>query len=473
MFKLIVLITLLIPQFSFAGYRDASLIFGHGTRGNVNKFGRMVVHLVEAGNYYASIPLIKEYMTSTGGANLTPELDMALDEIILNVGVRQFELLPVEILSRSNSPSVNYILAKKFFRIGKYKKALKYIRGMNDKHSMAPFARLLEGSAYSILGLQRKSIDMFKRCIAVTDDSLGQTSDKLQVRQLLVTKDECLIGIARAHFAAKRYERSNLTYLDLPKSSFVWPDILFEEAWNSYYRKNYNRTLGKLVTYSAPVLDHIFNPEIHILEALSYMELCLYGDAKKVVDSFYKRYLKRNQRIAKFIKSNGRDYNFYYKLGRLATKGPIKGNRLLNRFMKSIVHGATYNDLIESLMTGRHEFSELKKLKRTPFNTFLLKNTLDSLKVQKKLVGSYVRRRLVVTHLQVKKAFQQMSYIKLEVLARRKADLFRYTEEPGERKRGDVKFISRNEKQYFWTFNGEFWVDELGDYVFALGNECR
>ena len=32
--------------------------------------------------------------------------------------------------------------------------------------------------------------------------------------------------------------------------------------------------------------------------------------------------------------------------------------------------------------------------------------------------------------------------------------------------------VERNEKQYFWDFNGEFWADELGDYVFALKSEC-
>ena len=63
-----------------------------------------------------------------------------------------------------------------------------------------------------------------------------------------------------------------------------------------------------------------------------------------------------------------------------------------------------------------------------------------------------------------------MSYIKLEVLAQRKAKLYSFDET--DRSRGDLKYIERNEKQYFWDFNGEFWADELGDYVFALKSEC-
>jgi hypothetical protein len=57
------------------------------------------------------------------------------------------------------------------------------------------------------------------------------------------------------------------------------------------------------------------------------------------------------------------------------------------------------------------------------------------------------------------------------VLAQRKERLYQTDVVEG-KKRGDVKYIERNKKQYFWTFNGEFWADELGDYVFALRSEC-
>jgi len=70
------------------------------------------------------------------------------------------------------------------------------------------------------------------------------------------------------------------------------------------------------------------------------------------------------------------------------------------------------------------------------------------------------------------KSFEGMTYIKLEVLGRKKQQVYtaRYS---GIRNRGDIKYLQRNEKQYFWTFNGEFWADELGDYVFSLKSECE
>ena len=65
-----------------------------------------------------------------------------------------------------------------------------------------------------------------------------------------------------------------------------------------------------------------------------------------------------------------------------------------------------------------------------------------------------------------------MSYIKLEVIGKKKRAL--YGRNAGfDRERGNIKNLERNEKQYFWTFNGEFWADELGDYVFSLKSECK
>jgi hypothetical protein len=40
-----------------------------------------------------------------------------------------------------------------------------------------------------------------------------------------------------------------------------------------------------------------------------------------------------------------------------------------------------------------------------------------------------------------------------------------------DRSRGNI-VPRRRDDQLWWSFNGEFWTDELGDYVFALESEC-
>jgi hypothetical protein len=87
------------------------------------------------------------------------------------------------------------------------------------------------------------------------------------------------------------------------------------------------------------------------------------------------------------------------------------------------------------------------------------------------MIGSFVRAGLLTHKGKIDKAFVDMTNIKLEVLGRLKQEAYAATTDE-KRERGDIKYVERTSKQYFWTFNGEFWSDELGDYVFALKSEC-
>ena len=90
----------------------------------------------------------------------------------------------------------------------------------------------------------------------------------------------CQAGKARTYYQANQFDAADQAYDRIQKASIVWPDILFEQAWNSFARGEYNRTLGKLVSYKCPALYFVFNPEVDVLRAQSYLALCLYDDAR-------------------------------------------------------------------------------------------------------------------------------------------------------------------------------------------------
>jgi hypothetical protein len=46
-----------------------------------------------------------------------------------------------------------------------------------------------------------------------------------------MNRDYCLAGLARTQYARRDFKKAELAYLDIQKSSEVWPEILFEEAW--------------------------------------------------------------------------------------------------------------------------------------------------------------------------------------------------------------------------------------------------
>ncbi len=467
------IIFLLLFTFSISAFADLvnTLDIYERTRGKKRLYDQLVSALINDGYYFAALPFAKEYLSTTRNVRINKEFEYSLEKLIGEVGVRQFETLPDSILRRSDATVIRYIRAKKFFRRGEYDRALALVDNVSSTDPIYPFFKMLEASIHSLKGDFKRAIENYEACQNNTVPGNLKFS-AIRLKQYEVVKDYCLVGRARSHYAVGDFDKANEIYLDLPKSSFVWPEILFEEAWTSYGQRNFNRSLGKLVTYNAPVFDSFFIPEIDVLEALSYLGLCLYGDSKKVVDEFYQTYLEPSNALGRLIKSKGKDYDYFFKVSRARRSKEVPGGQLYNKILKSIVYEPGYQELNQALDQGVLEFNKLKRESPTVVKKLILQGYKDTLLLQKRLVGSYVRKQLILKYALLKKAFTQMSYIKLEVLTKTKSQLY-YKNYEVNRERGDFKYLQRNDKQYFWSFNGEFWADELGDYVFSLQSECN
>ena len=434
-------------------------------------YAQIVEALVENDLYFASVPFVKEYMVR-GRRTTDKNIDRLMDQVIANIGVRQFEILPLNILKNQTAPIVYYILARKYFRLEKYKESLYYLEKKIPRgHPARPFALLLKGTLYSIMKKPQWAFNAFTECIGESKRQERRYKKNMRRRQLRINRDTCIAGIARTQFWQKEYEKANSTYLDIEKESVIWPEILFEEAWNSFYLKGYNRTLGKLVTYKAPVLNYVFNPEVDILRALSYLELCLYNDAKKTVDEYYEKYEKSSLKMAEFLKKQGRDYRKFYFLAKDRGNGGSSGNAFLDKLLKAAIEDPAYKELYGAFQRGKIEFVKMKKIKHKKLKRILKSGLKESMIVQRDIIGAYIRKKLLLFVGQINKSFRGMSYISLEISKLRKDELYGIEEK--KRTRGNVNNLVRTEKQYFWTFNGEFWADELGDYVFSLESKCK
>jgi hypothetical protein len=468
--KYLIALLVVVSNFSQASFNEAYKIFSSGEKA---RYPQLVSALIEEKMYFAAAPFIKEYLAHTNKVN--DELfDKLLDQIITEVGVKQFEVFPNSILEKSNAPTIRYILARKSFRHAKYNEALRYLQKyVADDHPVKPYALLLEASIFAVTKKEVEAIKLFKDCVNITNAHIGREKNTDRIKQLKIARDYCIVGVGRSQFAATKFEDAYSSYLDLQKSSHIWPEILFEEAWNSFYLRDYNRTLGKLVTYKAPVFTTIFNPEIEVLRTLTYMELCLWNDTNKSVEDFYNKYETSYESYKKYLTSLNKDYKLFYSLIKDGEQSKNSGGELVNLAVRSIARDPAYVELMSSFSDGKKEIENLKKVSNKEWREILDESLKESLNLQRDLIGSYARGQMMLYSAQMQKAFEDMSYIKLEVLSKKKNELYSDGSINSYGKRGDIAHLKRTDKQYFWTFNGEFWADELGDYVFSLKSECK
>lgn len=461
---------LLISLPVLASYETAEALYGKGTI-SLSGERRTIIELVKSGYHFSAVPWMKDFLVKNN-KTLDEDLENAFDKMIYVTGVKPFETLPENILSRSRSGNIRYILAKRLFKRNQPHEALAELNRVGGDHPAYPYVAHLKGTIYSSLNKFSEAESQFKDCIRTSESESKDADSRLQKNQFLLNKDYCVAGVARTQFANKNFPNAELSYLDIQKTSFVWPEILFEEAWTSYYLRNYNRTLGKLVSYKAPVFDFVFKPEVEILKSLTYLKMCLYEDAKKTADNFYADLYHPSKELRTFLQSRGKDYKYFYNLMADHETNKLSPLPIVDSILKSIEKEGAFIEMKGAFTSAIAEYNKLRKERTSGFRSNMMSNLKLVLDEYRTVLGAYVRAGLVSKYAELYSAFEGMSYIKLEILALKKEKLYNADVRESGRKRGDIKYIERNDKQYFWTFNGEFWADELGDYVFALRSEC-
>ena len=444
--------------------------------GLVNTAAYFFIRTLQTDNHVA----IRHALVDTQQLLLADGADLLRPYLIKHTKYEDYDAL--------NRSAYLFALAKTAILTEQEARAVQYLDAISPRSPIGPYALHLRGTAYAILGKDHSALDDFQACADHAQDLLigvAQTASADRVRQVSRDADDlrarCIAGRARTLYQMDEFDEADRVYDSIPKGSLVWPDILFEQAWNSFGRREYNRTLGKLVSYKSPALGFVWNSEVDVLRAQAYLALCLYADANDVINEFNGKYEKLGESVKAMVEGNAENLGLFYRFGREALSDSLYTQNELHRLANRFVRGPYFQSLVVSekaLEIERqaiHGFAQMEQTKRGPHGGFpgfldqVLSWRLRSIHL---IGGAFVKNSLIDYHQGLIADFEKMSFIKLEMLRRAKDALVYKNRPPGDRSQGNVE-PSRRDDQYYWTFNGEFWNDELGDYVFGLESECK
>ena len=395
----------------------------------------------------------------------------------------------VDQYNETNRGAFYYSLAKEALLGGDSVKALEYLKGINSSSPLWPYSLQLSGTAHALLGQNFEAIRDFKGC--ATDAARIKSRRNLQLlhvenaeHEVADLKARCQAGEARTLYQMEKFADAERVFDWVPKASFVWPDILFEQAWNSFSRSQLNRTLGRLVSYKSPTLGFVFNSEVDVLRAQTYLALCLYRDANQAIQDFHTKYTPIGEEIKDYVERHSSHLPEFYNLGKKVLKAPLDTDNGFNHVVNRFVRGAYFQNLVFNDSQLKKEHEKIWKLDRAQsgvshqlghgFPGFLDQVSHWRSRTIQLLGGAYVKNSLMDYHAALIEDFEKISFIKLEMLKDAKEKLMgvEHPVQEQQRARGNKKPVRRDD-QYEWSFIGEFWFDELGDYVFALESECK
>ena len=413
-------------------------------------------------NYFSALETIaKMYRFQTPDQNT----QNYLEKLVQYTGTHYFNTYNDIELRKMNIPTTDLIMAKRNLYLRKFKYVHKRLKRMPKGHRLFAESLMVRATAYYLNKEMNKAVEFFDKCAVKAKKWEDSTENKTK-KYFAVIKESCIIDIARTHFKNGDFEKAIRHYEAIPKTSIKWPYILLEKAWSYYYLGKHNKSLGLLITYDSPLLESYFMPEAEVLKAMNYYQMCLYEDALLVIQNYYNAYKPRSVALKKVIRSKSRKDLAFYEM----MFSPISKSEKENRFLRNLI------TQMSKRIKYNLDLNSLYELNKEIFRDHKDANMKMLIRMQRDLkeqINHYVKVSMFNFVNEIHKLSESMFNLKLEVLAKQRDLVYKSRDIRASRSRGNVKNLDMSKYQEFWSFNNAFWADELGEYTFALDNNCK
>jgi len=414
---------------------------------------------------YMKLFLMQDGEVSVGAAKL-------LDAILVNTNIFPFLDIPFSVLAGVNySKNISFVIAKKYFFKRDYPNAIVYLRKIGPRSKYFLSAQHHLAGLYQMIGEKEQSDHFISECLKHASKRRKTKQDIIEEKAEYIF-DSCQSMRARHWYKFGSNDNAEAAFKKVPLNSYVFPQTLFESSWSYYLKNDFQRAIGKNITFQSPILEDYFIPESELVKTLSYLELCLYEDAIGVMRFFDKETKSKvNDFMKEFNLRSGADYPFA-KLFTDKSQRLKLGDNFFNRQLNVIWTRPGFQTIKYYLQRINNE-KELIARVGTPYDrkAFALAYR-DFLE----FFNDFVKIKFVKMAKSIIKINNIFSEIELDVYSSIKYQL--YDEKAKVQKKVDepekfyVKNIKRDTRQYYWNFHGEFWADELGSYIPYLDSRC-
>ncbi|MEZ4742152.1 MAG: hypothetical protein R3B45_06875 [Bdellovibrionota bacterium] len=365
-----------------------------------------------------------------------------------------------------------YYKGIEFFRNKKYAKAQDYFQRVPPSSNYHLKAMFHKGVIANLAGRHSRAISYFERVRTLSRE--GAEGDWL--------REQANLNIARVHYETRRYREAIRYYAEINRESENWLDAIFEAAWAFFLMQNHNSTLGNIHTLQSPFFENRFFPESYILQAITFLRLCRYDEVKKSLVKFKDRYRPVLKDVKSFLAATKNNPKLLFQTVYDYRAGSLNKYRSAWAILDALSRTDSY---LEAGRTIRFADSELARLSRAP-RKWRASGLLDELEtfLRKKKIASRsgVGKRLFdygkTYYTYLNELSDQTKLINAEMLLG-KVDALRSKlklDNEGAKKSynfiGGMKPLNVGQDLEYWPFEGEYWEDELGGYVYNIDDKC-
>lgn len=345
------------------------------------------------------------------------------------------------------------------------------------------FAKVPSGSSYSLgarfhLGVIANLSGGHSRAINYFERVLGATGGREHMREI---HEAALMNIARVYYEKKRFPEAINYYGRIPRNSDYWLDAIWETSWAFFFMQKFNNSLGQMHTIHSPFFEDRFYPETYILQAITFLRLCRYGEVKKSMRLFKRRYAPVFKEIKSMLnRYRGNPRGFFKLVHRYRVSGRLGRYSRTTEIVKKLSGTDAYKEARDTVRFSERELEALSQY-RGKWSSSGLRSSLKSfLRGKKSTAISDAGRRMyklgTVYYTQLLELSNQTKMIVAEMqlgkLAKLRSQISAYKEKSRVEFIGGMQKLNIGQSLEYWPFEKEYWEDELGFYVYNMGSRC-
>ena len=367
----------------------------------------------------------------------------------------------------SKKTELDFAVGLRRFFMNDFEVAKKKLRSVSSKNPMFIESNYLLGLIYLTENKTKHANAYFKKCVRF---SAKKKRSEFKSDQYVETfRNRCVQQVARLAFAEKSYQ-SNIKILDyVEKNDYLWPRFLIDKAWSYFHLGEYERALGTVVTYKAPLLKRFMIPEASYLRALIYYKLCLYDKSEKVYNEFNST-TWRYRKVAKTVSRNK-----LLSLIESKNEPKRKSDVFLYYYLKGYKKDIRYYTYKKSITQLEDEIKKLTKIRNLKQANIFLNSLYFYKNAIQEDFKDFLKNVSDDYYLQISQMRSSFVKLNLMISLNKRKQITSNNKDTNDKEYEAVSLdkISATDDKFIWDFQGGFWADELGDYAVALKSRCK
>lgn len=405
---------------------------------------------------------------------LSAAADILNDRTLLNYSMSKVNL---DRFPKEQRDMLRFRVGEYQFQNKQYDKAAHNFSRVGKESPYYSKAKYMEGLAYAETNQLQDSLTSFSALKSVRDEH--GVVDRNRVAAML--------GMARIYYQNRSWDKAIEAYREIPRDSYMWHDALFEMSWAQMRAAKLRSVLSNFQSLHSPYYEDAYIPESLLLRGIVYLYICQYDEMGKTLDLFGNIYRPVSNQLKKFLSSRPRPEEYYAELQKIAENFKEYDENVSSRAKLSIpfivgnkvIEEGDYQGTqayIQKLQEEQNIMNDLpSQWKRSAVGAASIKLVSRRINAAKKRAGLQAKKHLIELNRELDRLIEQSDFARFEMLNAKKEGIKKNIglapKENNLDESIDREFFIQNGYEY-WPFQGEYWLDELGNYHYLGTQSC-